>query len=68
MEKFLVKDYIGDFFEKMYEANKDKNMEVTLMLSDNKIQIYNREKVTFTDIEIVDEKPTIDGLIKSLSE
>ena len=52
----------------MYEANKGENIEVTLMLNDNKIQIYNKTKVMFKDVEIIDEQPTIDGLIKSLSE
>jgi hypothetical protein len=68
MEKFLVKEYIGDFFLKMYQANKGKNMEITLMLNDEKIQIYNRDKYTFEDVKIIEEKPTIDGLIKTLSE
>ena len=68
MEKFLVKEYIGDFFLKMYQANKGKNMEITLMLNDEKIQIYNRDKFTFEDVKIIEERPTIDGLIKTLSE
>jgi hypothetical protein len=68
MENFLVKEYIGDFFLKMYQANKGKNMEITLMLNDEKIQIYNRDKYTFEDVKIIEEKPTIDGLIKTLSE
>lgn len=68
MENFLVKEYIGEFFLKMYEENKGKNMEITLMLNDDKIQVYNRDKYTFEDVKIIDEKPTIDGLIKSLSE
>lgn len=68
MEKFLVKEFIGEFFAKFYEANKGKNIEVTLMLTDDKIQVYNREKFTFTDVKLIDERPTIDGLIKSVSE
>ena len=68
MEKFLVKEYIGDFFLKMYQVNKGKNIEITLMLNDEKIQVYNRDKYTFEDVKIIDEKPTIDGLIKTLSE
>ena len=68
MEKFLLRENIGEFFTKMYEANKGENIEVTLMLNDNKIQIYNKTKVMFKDVEIIDEQPTIDGLIKSLSE
>lgn len=68
MENFLVKEYIGEFFLKMYEENKGKNMEITLKLNDDKIQVYNRDKYTFEDVKIIDEKSTIDGLIKSLSE
>ena len=71
MEKFLVKEFIGEFFSKMYEANKGKKMEITLKLSEDVIQIWNKEAGvgrTFTDITLVDERPTIDGLVKSLSE
>lgn len=68
MEKFIVEEYIGDFFAKMYKANKGKNLEINLMLNDNKIQIYYRDRVAFEDVIIIEEKPTIDGLIKSLSE
>lgn len=68
MEKFLVKEYIGDFFSKMYQANKGKSMEITLKTDEDVIQIYYKDKVVFTDITLVDEKPTIDGLVKSLSK
>lgn len=71
MEKFLVKEFIGEFFSKMYEANKGKKMEITLKLSEDVIQIWNKEAGTgrtFTDITLIDERPTIDGLVKSLSE
>lgn len=71
MEKFLVKEFIGEFFSKMYEANKGKKMEITLKINENVIQIWNKEAGTgrtFTDITLVDERPTIDGLVKSLSE
>jgi hypothetical protein len=71
MEKFLVKEFIGEFFSKMYEANKGKKMEITLKLKEDVIQIWNKEAGagrTFTDITLVDERPTIDGLVKSLSE
>ena len=71
MEKFLVKEFIGEFFSKMYAANKGKKMEITLKINENVIQIWNKEAGTgrtFTDITLVDERPTIDGLVKSLSE
>ena len=41
MEKFLVKEFIGEFFSKMYEANKGKKMEITLKLKEDVIQIWN---------------------------
>jgi hypothetical protein len=71
MEKFLVKEFIGEFFSKMYAANKGKKMEITLKINEDVIQIWNKEAGTgrtFADITLVDERPTIDGLVKSLSE
>lgn len=71
MEKFLVKEFIGEFFSKMYETNKGKKMEITLKINEDVIQIWNKEPgvcPAFTDITLIDERPTIDGLVKSLSE
>ena len=68
MEKFLVKEYIGEFFSKMYKANERKNIEITLLVDEDKIQIYNKEKFTFEYVKLIDEKPTIDGLVNSLSK
>lgn len=68
MEKFLVKEFIGEFFSKMYAQNKGKKMEVTLKMYDDLIQIWNKEEGWFADIALIDERPTIDGLVKSLSE
>lgn len=68
MEKFLVKEFIGEFFSKMYAQNKGKKMEITLNMDGNFIQIWNKEEGRFTDITLIDERPTIDGLVKSLSE
>ena len=62
-EHFLFKDNIGEFFTKMYEAHKGENTEVTLVLNDDKIQIYNRKDCKFTDIKLLDEKPNVDELI-----
>ena len=42
MNKFITKAQIGDFFAKMYEANKDKNVEVTLLVNESKIEVYNK--------------------------
>jgi hypothetical protein len=68
MEKFLVKEFIGEFITKMYAQNKGKKMEVTLKMDDDLIQIWNKEEGWFADIALIDESPTIDGLVKSLSE
>lgn len=68
MEKFLVKEFIGEFFSKMYAQNKGKKMEVTIKMDEDNIQIWNKEEGRFTDIALIDERPTIDGLVKSLSE
>lgn len=69
MDNFLVKEYIGEFFAKMYAANKGKDMEVTLKMDEDKIQIYHKgENYKFKDIVLIDERPSIDGLVKSVSE
>lgn len=71
MEKFLVKEFIGEFFSKMYAQNKGKKMEVTIKMDEDVVQIWNKEvdpSRSFTDITLIDERPTIDGLVKSLSE
>lgn len=69
MDNFLVKEYIGEFFTKMYAANKGKDMEVTLKMDEDKIQIYQKgENYKFKDIVLIDERPSIDGLVKSVSE
>lgn len=66
MEKVILAEEIGEFFSKMYKAHKCRDVEVNLMMSENKIQIYNRESFSFTDVKIAEEKPTLDGLVKSL--
>lgn len=70
MEKYLVKENIGEFFSKMYEQNLGKNIEVSLRLEKNEVQVYYRDRVTksFEHLEIVDSEPTLDELIKTLSE
>lgn len=68
MEKTLVKEFIGEFFSKMYAQNKGKKMEVTIKMDEDDIQIWNKEEGRFIDIALIDEQPTIDGLVKSLSE
>lgn len=39
MEKTLVKEFIGEFFSKMYAQNKGKKMEVTIKMDEDDIQI-----------------------------
>ena len=70
MEKYLVKENIGEFFSKMYEQNLGKNIEVSLRLEKNEVQVYYRDRTTksFEHLEIVDSEPTLDELIKTLSE
>lgn len=71
MEKFLEKEFIGEFFSKMYAQNKGKKMEITIKMDVDVIRIWNKEAEAgraFTDITLIDERPTIDGLVKSLSE
>lgn len=68
MEKTLVKEFIGEFFSKMYAQNKGKKMEVTIKMDEDNIQIWNKEEGRFINIALIDEQPTIDGLVKSLSE
>lgn len=68
MNEFLVKGNIGEFFAKMYEANKEKDLEVTLKMVDGKIEVYNRDAMTFKYIRLIDEAPSIDSLVESVSE
>lgn len=67
MEKFLVKEYIGEFFSKMYEANKGKDVHIELSPAEERIAIFYKEKNTFEYVNLLDERPSIDGLVKSLS-
>lgn len=68
MDKFIEKTHLGEFFAKMYEANKGKNVEVTLHINDAKIEIYKKADVTFEYIHILEETPTIDCLVESVSK
>ena len=68
MEKYLSQESIGEFFSKMYEANKGGHVEISLDLKENKIKVYNYDKFIFVDVDIINKNPDIDGLIKSLSK
>lgn len=68
MEKILVKKGIGEFFSKMYETCKGKNVFVELRPDDNKIVIYYKDKGTFDYIYLADEHLSVDELIKTLSK
>lgn len=67
MERQILREEIGAFFTKMYEANEGKDMEVSIKMSEGIIQVYDKFRVKFTDIKIVDELPTLDTIIQSLS-
>lgn len=67
MEKYLAKEYIGEFFAKMYEANKGKKIDVSLCSEAGLIQVYYKEKGSFEYLRLTDGKPDIDGLVNSLS-
>ena len=67
MEKFLVKEHIGEFFTKMYEANKGKKLEVSLKVDEKKITIYYKETGTFDYVSLIDEQKNIDRLVEILS-
>lgn len=67
MERQILKEEIGTFFTKMYEANEGKDMEVSIKMNEGIIQVYDKFRVKFTDIKIVDELPTLDTIIQSLS-
>ena len=67
MEKFLVKEHIGEFFTKMYEANKGKKLEVSLKVDEKKIIIYYKETGTFDYVSLIDEQKNIDRLVEILS-
>lgn len=67
MEKYLAKEYIGEFFTKMYEANKGKKVDVSICMEADMIQVYYKEKGTFEYLRLTDGRPDIDGLVNSLS-
>lgn len=67
MERQILREEIGTFFTKMYEANEGKDMEVSINMSEGIIQVYDKFRVKFTDIKIVDELPTLDTIIQSLN-
>ena len=67
MEKFLVKENIGEFFSKMYEANKGRKLEVSLKVDEQKIIIYYKETGTFDYVSLIDEQKNINRLVEILS-
>lgn len=68
MERILVKESIGEFFSKMYEANKGKRIEVSLRADSDKIAIYYKDKGTFDYLTLVDEQDDVNKLVELLSE
>jgi hypothetical protein len=68
MEKFLVKQDIGEFFSKMYQANKGKAVRVELRPDEEKVVVYYKESGTFEYIRLADSSPTLTTLVESLSK
>lgn len=70
MNKFITKADLGEFFSKMYEANKGKDMEVTLKLNgeEHEVVIYNKAEVSFQYINILDAVPTVDDVVESIAK
>lgn len=67
MKKYLAKADIGAFFSKMYQANHGKKIEISIRPDEERIAIYYKERGTFDYIDITDENPNIDELVKTLS-
>lgn len=67
MEKFLIKENIGEFFAKMYEANKGKKVEVSLKADEGKVTIYYKDTGTFDYVLLVDEQKNVNRLVEILS-
>ena len=68
MEKNLVKADIGEFFAKMYEANKGKRIEVSLRMDSDKICLYYKDSGLFDYINLIDENPSVNDIIESVSK
>lgn len=67
MDKNLLKENVGEFFSKMYDANKGRRLEVTLRMDDNQIIIYNKSNAEFQYINIIDRSSSVDEIIESIS-
>lgn len=70
MEKFLMRENIGEFFSKMHDACKGKEMEVTLRLHQDdadKVVVYNKAMGSFIYVTIVDSTQSIDELVNTLN-
>lgn len=67
MEKYLLKEQIGSFLTKFYEVNRGKNIDVTLDPKSGKISVYYKDKGSFDNITVIDEAPSIDSLVESVS-
>ena len=67
MDNNLLKENVGEFFSKMYDANKGRRLEATLRMDDNQIIICNKSNAEFQYINIIDRSSSIDGIIESIS-
>lgn len=68
MDRFIQKEDLGEFFAKMYEANRGKDIEVTLRVSEEKIEVYKRADAHFEHINIIEANPTIESIVESISK
>ena len=66
-KNLLLKENVGEFFSKMYDANKGRRLEVTLRMDDNQIVIYNKSNAEFQYINIVDRNQSVDEIVESIS-
>lgn len=66
MEKYLMKEQIGEFLTKFYEVNRGKNTDVTLDPRSGEIRVYNKDKGSFDYITILDCIPCVDSLVNSV--
>lgn len=69
-KNFLLTKHLGEFFSKMYEANQGRDIEISLRMSDNSIQVYDKEAPVdaFRYVSLVNEVTDIDNLVQSLTK
>lgn len=70
MDKILLKEHVGEFFSKMYEANRGKNIEMNFNMKNGRIQIYYKDRLSdnFDYLTIAGGLQELDTLVQSLTE